>query len=247
MPIILQVTIVGLLAGTLGTGLGGFLAVMLRRPGERTLSLMLAFSAGLMLTVVFMDLAVEAFQSAPFIWGAAGLVLGALFIAGLDVLLPHLHAAGGEGEGNRFLRTGLLLGLGIAMHNLPEGLAIGSGFAHESSLGWGIAVMIAVQNLPEGLAMSVPLCMGGVCRRKIMAASIMAGVPMGLGALAGVVFGGLSKAILAFSLGFAGGAMLYITCDEMIPQAQRLAKGHSGTFGIVIGALLGMALTGLLH
>lgn len=245
MPVVVKVTVIGLLAGTIGTGLGGLLAVMLRRPGQRMLSWMLAFSAGLMLTVVFMDLAEEALNSAPFVWGASGLVAGALFIAGLDIVLPHLHAAGGEMEGGRYLRTGILLGLGIAMHNLPEGLAIGAGFAHESSLGWGIATMIAIQNLPEGLAMSVPLCMGGVCRRKILLASIAAGLPMGLGALAGVAFGALSAGVLAASLGFAGGAMLYITCDEMIPEAQRLAEGHSGTFGIVIGALLGMALSGV--
>lgn len=244
---ILIVSLIGLLVGTIGTGLGGAVALLFRRPGEGTLSLMLALSAGLMLAVVFMDLAAEAFRVAPFFWGAAGIVTGVAFIACLDLVLPHFHGAGGEGEGTRYLRTGLLLGLGIAMHNLPEGLAIGAGYAHAQSLGAGIAILIGLQNLPEGVAMSVPLCMGGVCRRRVLGASILAGVPMGLGALLGIAFGALSPKILALALGFAGGAMLYITCDEMIPEAQRQAKGHSGTFGIVAGAVIGMAISAALH
>lgn len=238
---------IGLAVGIVGTGAGGFIAILLKRPGHKVLSWMLAFSAGLMLSVVFMDLAAEAFHKAPFIWGAVGIAAGVLFLAGLDLVLPHLHTGGETSENARYLRTGLLLGLGIAMHNLPEGLAIGAGYAHSTSFGFGIAVIIALQNLPEGISMAVPLCMGGLCRRRVLVSAALAGVPMGVGALLGAVFGGLSPKILAVALGFAGGAMLYITCDEMIPEAQRLAEGHSGTFGIVLGAVLGMALSTLFH
>ncbi|HBE06817.1 MAG TPA: ZIP family metal transporter [Firmicutes bacterium] len=244
---IFRISIIGLLVGVTGTGLGGFVSIFFRKPGNRVLSWMLAFSAGIMLSVVFMDLATEAFEIAPFIWGAMGVVVGALFLTLIDYMVPHCHTSGGESENARFIRTGLLLGIGIAMHNLPEGLAIGAGYRHDSSFGAGISLLIVLHDLPEGLAMSIPLCMGGIRRRNILTASLAAGIPTGIGAFLGALFGGISSTILALSLGFAAGAMLYITCDEMIPEAQKLSESHSGTYGIVIGALVGIAMSGLIH
>jgi len=243
---ILRISIIGLVVGVTGTGLGGFFSILFRKPGNRVLSWMLAFSAGIMLAVVFMDLIAEAFKVAPFIWGAIGVIIGALFLTLIDFWVPHCHTSGGESENTRYLRTGLFLGIGIAMHNLPEGLAIGAAYRHGSSFGFGIALLIGLQNLPEGIAMAVPLCMGGIRRRNVLTASLAAGIPMGIGAFLGALFGGISPNILALSLGFAAGAMLYITSDEMIPEAQKLSESHSGTYGIVLGALVGMAMSGLL-
>lgn len=243
---ILRISVIGLLVGVVGTGLGGVLSILFRKPGNRTLSWMLAFSAGIMLSVIFMDLIAEAFEIAPFIWGAVGVIVGALFLTLVDFVVPHCHTSGGESENARYLRTGLFLGIGIAMHNLPEGLAIGSAYRHDSFLGFEIALLIGLQNLPEGIAMSVPLCMGGIRRRNVLTASLAAGIPMGVGAFLGALFGGISPNVLALSLGFAAGAMLYITCDEMIPETQKLSESHSGTYGIVIGVLIGMAMSGLL-
>ena len=134
------------------------------------------------------------------------------------------------------------MGLGIAMHNLPEGLAIGTGYVVSSLTGWRLMITMMIHNIPEGMAMAGPMAAAGVSCSKCMAITGAAGLPMGLGALVGAMLGKVSPATLAVSLGFASGAMLYIVFDELIPEAQAQAEGHSGTFGAVTGVIIGMAM-----
>ena len=234
--------VVGLLVGVLGTGAGGLATLALGRLGEGLLSGVLGFSAGIMLSVVFLDLIPEAFAAGGLLPTMAGLFLGTIIIMILDLILPHTHFFSESEEGSQYVKTGVVLGLGIAMHNLPEGLAIGSGYAVGVETGLGLAIAIAIQNIPEGMAMATPMMIGGVDPKKVLIWTGAAGVPMGIGAFLGALIGHVSPLVLAVSLGFAAGAMLYIIFDEMIPDAQQLAEGHSGTFGGVAGVIAGILL-----
>lgn len=205
--------------------------------------MILGFSAGVMLSIVTFDLIPEALEKAPALVGLSGLVAGAVLLAFTDFFTPHVHFFSDDEESQRFIRTGMLVGVGIALHNLPEGLAIGAGFVSSPQFGLGIALLMAIQNVPEGMAMACPFSRTPLPRSKIIGATLLAGLPMGIGALLGAVFGVSSPSVLAFSLGFAAGAMLFITCDELIPDAQELRVGHSGTYGIVMGVLAGIVIS----
>lgn len=242
---LLKIGLLGFFAGTLGTGLGGVAAVLLSRVSEKQLSTLLGFSAGIMLAIVSFELMPEAMETGGILWGILGLILGTFLMAGIDLLLPHFHMMGGM-ESSRYMRTGVVLGLGIAMHNFPEGLAIGGGSTHEVQFGLALAVAIAIHDIPEGLAMAIPLCLGKVRRSRIIFGTVAVGLPTGLGAVCGALMGRVSPVFMSLALGLAGGAMLFITCDEMLPQAENLSQGHSATFGTVAGVISGILISTLL-
>ena len=237
-----QVTLAGLLAGVVGTGLGGFLIAIWGKPSKRILSFFLGFSGGIMLAIIFIDLLPEGLSIGGTTSTFGGLLAGVALLALLDLVVPHTHASGEEEQRSHFVRVSILLGLGIAMHNLPEGLAIGTGYVVSNLTGWRLMVTMMLQNIPEGMAMAGPMVAAGVQCPKCVAITAAAGLPMGLGAFLGAIVGAVSPLTLAISLGFAAGAMLYIVFDELIPEAQLHAEGHSGTFGAVMGVLAGMAL-----
>jgi len=202
-------------AGVVGTGLGGLWAFL---PGGATRSVMRAllfFAAGLMTAVVCFDLIPEGITLAgpgPLLLGIAAGVGG---VMGLSALLP-------EREGTA--RTGWLVLFSIALHNLPEGLAIGAGYAAMPQLGLRLALVIALHDLPEGLAAAAPLKAGKIAPWSILGLCALAGVPTGIGGMLGVMVGQVSPGWVAASMGFAGGAMLYVTCGEMLPWTHRLGR-----------------------
>ena len=236
------VTLIGFAAGMLGTGLGGLLAVLLTAPGRSWLGALLGFSAGIMLAVIAFDLMPEALSVGGLWVSVAGLVLGAGLIALIDLTVPHRHLSGSRRDSVRLLRLGVVMGLGIALHNLPEGLAIGAGFAHDEALGLALAAAIALQNLPEGMAMGLPLSVSGRPGHVVVASTALTGFPMGVGAALGATVGNVSPNLLALALSFAAGAMLFITADELIPDAHEMGEGHAATAGIVVGVIAGIIL-----
>lgn len=222
------------------------MALLFRRLSERAYSVILGFSAGVMLSVVTFDLMPESIATGGLGTAVIGLLSGVFLIALLD-LLPHTHFMSSDSESTRFYRAGVIVGLGIAMHNLPEGLAIGAGYSHEVGLGVGLALIIAIHNFPEGMAMACPMVIGGLKSHRVVLATAAAGLPMGVGALAGSAVGSLSPALLSVCLGLAAGAMLFVTCDELIPDAEELGSGHSSTFGIIAGIIVGVFFMSLFH
>lgn len=224
----------GTMAGVLGTGAGGILLALGRRPKGAELSFHLALSGGVMLAVVFQDLLPEALvlkgPGATFV----GLFLGLITL----MVLRPLSSRGGTD----LIQTGLFLGLGIAAHNFPEGLAIGAGYLASQQLGLGLALALCLHNIPEGMAMAAPLLAGGAGKNSTVLLTLAAGLPMGLGALAGGLFGQLSPTALAGTLGFASGAMLFLVFHELLPEANRLDYPLITTLGAMAGICLGLLL-----
>jgi ZIP family zinc transporter len=242
---VIRITAIGLLAGTVGTGSGGLVTFFTKNPAPRFLSMILGFAAGMMLDVTFLELVPEAIDQGGFFYGTTGLIGGIAVLLLLDNILPHHHHYSGECRQSRFRKIGILLGIGIALHNIPEGLAIGAGYVSSESLGLGLALIMGIHNLPEGVAMAVAMDTGGSSKTRTILATALAGLPMGLGAFLGALLGRVSPLVLSLSLGFAGGAMLYVTCDELIPDAHNLSRGHSATVGLLCGVVAGIFITGL--
>ncbi len=250
MRYLLLITIIGLLSGVIGTAGGGLAVVFLKTISNRLLSILLGFSAGVMVAITFQELIPEAIEDGT-IWTATlGILIGVGIIGILDVKFPHRHFSmflDGDKEKGKHLKTGVLLSLGIAMHNLPEGVAIGVAFILGIEFGLGVALLMAIHNFPEGMAVGAAMCVGGVKGSKVALVTVLAGVPMGIGALIGGLLHGVSDVILSIGFGFAAGAMLYIVFDELIPDAHRKMKGHYAIIGILSGIILGIIFLELLH
>jgi ZIP family zinc transporter len=224
------------MAGVLGTAAGGLLLVFLKRPKEMALSFLLAFSGGIMLAVVFQDLILEALAIGGLAATLTGISLGVLALFLLTSPLGTRRLPGGS-----LLRTGLFLGAGIALHNLPEGLAIGAGYLSSQNLGFSLALALCLHNIPEGMAMAAPLLAGGCSPTRAVLLTILAGLPMGIGAFLGGLIGTLSPTVLGGTLGFAAGAMLFLVFHELLPEAQQRGFQVASTFGAILGILLGLA------
>lgn len=243
MNAILTITIIGFLAGMVGTGLGGLTSYLFKNPSKRTFSVILGISGGLMISIVCFDLLPEAFNMVGLSLGIFSIILGVLLISVMDEIIIKL---GKTKKRDGFVRTGILIGIGILIHNFPEGLAIGSGYMATTNLGMGLAIIIALHNIPEGLAMATPLTIGGIKRSSVLLYTIIAGIPMGMGAFIGAILGEISPLIIGGCLAFAGGAMLFITCQEIIPKSRDMWKGRISGFGIILGMILGILLSALI-
>jgi ZIP family zinc transporter len=143
------------------------------------------------------------------------------------------------------IKSGLLIAAGIAIHNLPEGFAVGAGFSRSTEFGLFIAVAILLHNIPEGMATALPLCEGGMVRRDALWASILSGMVEPLGALLAAGFLELFDGLLPGALAFAGGVMVFITLDELIPAAREHGHHHMTAMGIILGAMFVFVLSGL--
>ncbi len=245
MDTIITSTLLGFLVGMAGTGAGGTAAFLLRHPSRRFTGIILGMAGGLMMAVVCFELLPEAFKIAGLAVGIVGIILGVAMITSVDMLIQSGGAADTKLYGDRYIRSGLLLGLGIAIHNFPEGLAIGAGLATNVRLGLSLAFVIGFHNVPEGIAMAMPLIVGGYSPGRIFLATIIAGAPLGLGAFIGALLGEISPVLVALCLSFAGGTMLFITCGELIPKSRDTYGGRIPILGIIAGFIAGIVLTAI--
>ncbi|MDO9535945.1 MAG: ZIP family metal transporter [Bacillota bacterium] len=236
-----EIILIGFVAGTIGTGMGAILSFTISKPSDKVLGAMLGLSAGIMLSIIFMELLTESIASS-FNYTVIGLLLGITAFVFLDNHFPHKHFVTEEVRQGRYLKKGILIATGIGLHNLSEGVAIGAGFAASKNMGITLALLIAMHNIPEGLAVAIPLNIGGLSRFRSLGITLLAGLPMGVGALFGAIVGNISISFLSLSLGLAAGAMLYIVCDELIPDVYQITNAHIAIWGITGGILLGMTL-----
>ncbi len=239
MTVTLQAIIYSTLAGV-STVLGAIIVLILGRPGRRTLSVLLGFAAGIMLAISAFELIPEALEFSTLPLAAAGFIFGGIVMWIIDRIIPHLHLMS-DAEDTNLVRTGYLVVLGIALHNLPEGLAIGAGLEASPELSLFIAISIGLHNIPEGMATTGPLKAGGLTTGAILLLNLLAGLMTPLGTILGLIFFGLTAGLIGAGLAFAGGAMIYIAINELIPEAQKTSQSFANA-GIFLGLLLGFMI-----
>ncbi|MFH2103258.1 MAG: ZIP family metal transporter [Chloroflexota bacterium] len=142
-------------------------------------------------------------------------------------------------------RTGMLIAIGIAIHNMPEGIAIGAGYLHAPRFGYFIAVAIALHNIPEGIATALPLYKSGVYRWDAFRAALFSGLTEPIGALLAVTLLATFRDLVPAALAFAGGVMVFITLDELVPAAREHGHQHFTAIGIILGAIFVFLLSGI--
>ncbi|NBC31604.1 MAG: ZIP family metal transporter [Alphaproteobacteria bacterium] len=241
------------LGAGLATGLGGLAVLPFRRLSKMTTDVLLGFSAGIMLAASFFSLLLPALTLAGQgqVGAAAGSsVVGAGFLTGgLALWMIHHYApherglAVAEGAAVRSLAPVWLFVIAIALHNFPEGLAIGVGFGGgDVARGSVLAAGIALQNIPEGLAVAMALFARGYSRSVCVVMALLTGLVEPVGGLFGATAVTLFESLLPWALAFAAGAMIFVIADEIIPEINRREFERFGTFGLMLGFVLMMVL-----
>lgn len=244
-------------AGLCGASvLGSALGFLFKGLPHRWNDTVLGYCAGVMLAASTLGLIVPAFDmcGAGSWWTVAvGVMVGALFLNVLDLVTPHLHHITGldpeEHTHNKTLGHVLLFVMAIALHKLPEGMAAGVSMNEAAgNASWTVSAGIALQNIPEGMVVIAPLLVAGVSRLRTLAISVVIGLLEIVGVWLGYALGAASALLLPVMLGFAGGAMLYVTSDEMIPETHTHGYQKQATYALLLGfitlLLLGKWLEG---
>ena len=244
MNFLIKTTLLGLFFGTFGTTIGGIIGISIKRTSNKFLSFILSFASGLMLAVVCFDLIPESMEISNITNTIFGVILGVIGMIICDMLVDKKINIKNKNN-NTLLKTGIIVSIGLALHNFPEGLAIGSSFDASIKLGYSLALAICLHDIPEGISMGVPMKNGGMKKIKVIFYVIMSGVATGIGAFLGALIGAISNTIIALSLAFAGGAMLYIVSGELIPEANTLYKGRFTSIGNILGVILGIFASNL--
>jgi len=234
----------------LSTTIGSLMGVCVRRPGPKFMGFTLGFSAGVMILISFMELLAGAIrmEGVGFLRAHIAFFAGMAIYFLIDFLVPHEYLgqhdhpqgkydlAGGKAP-QALERTGVLVALGLSIHNFPEGMATFIGGMGDIHLGLAIAVAIAIHNIPEGLAISAPIYAATGSRRKAFLWSFFSGVSEMIGAsLAAIVLMPfLSETLIGFVLAAVGGIMVTISIDELVPAANAFGSEHMPIVGVMAG------------
>lgn len=224
------------------TVVGSLLGFVFKKISHKFSDIVLSFAAGVMLAAAVLGLILPSLDYGGE-WGilitVAGIFVGALCLNLVDKLVPHLHKMVGsdtEAHSNANLSKVLLFVMAIAIHNLPEGIAAGVGFgAGDVSEAMLIAGGIALQNIPEGMVIIGPMLAAGVKPGKTFLIAAVTGLVEVAGTLIGYFAVSLASAILPFALAFAGGTMLYVISDEMIPETHAHGSERGATYALLVG------------
>lgn len=235
------------------TVIGAIIGFIFKDISHKFSDIVLSFAAGVMLSAAVFGLVIPSLEHGGklgILVTVAGIFVGALALNMIDKLVPHLHKmAGDDIEDHRStgLSKVLLFVSAIAIHNLPEGIAAGVGFGSgDTAQALIIAGGIALQNIPEGMVIIGPMLAAGVKPRRTFLIAMMTGLVEVVGTLIGYFAVSVAAFILPFALAFAGGTMLYVISDEMIPETHAHGSERGATYSLLIGFCLMLAVDVLL-
>lgn len=224
------------------TIIGALIGFIFRKMSHRFSDIVLSFAAGVMLSAAVLGLILPSLEyggTYGILITVIGIFTGAFCLNLIDKLVPHMHKLIGtdsETHHNANLSKVLLFVTAIAIHNLPEGIAAGVGFGSgNDAQALFIAGGIALQNIPEGMVIIAPMLAAGVTPKKTLICAMLTGVVEVIGTLIGYFAVSLASAILPFALAFAGGTMLYVISDEMIPETHAHGSERGATYALLAG------------
>ena len=245
MEILLPVVLPTALGVGGATVIGALIGFIFRRASHKFSDIVLSFAAGVMLAAAVLGLVLPSVEHGGdygLIIAAIGIFAGAVCLNLVDKLVPHLHKMAGkedEAHNNARINKVLLFVAAIAIHNLPEGIAAGVGFGSDNTAeALVIAGGIALQNIPEGMVIIAPMLAAGVKPKKTFVIAALTGVVEIVGTLIGFFAVSAAEAVLPFALAFAGGTMLYVISDEMIPETHAHGSERGATYALLVGFCL---------
>jgi zinc transporter, ZIP family len=273
---LVNILMLSLIAG-LGTSIGGFIAIT-RDPGKRSFGLLMGITAGVMISLAFLELVNRAWDLVGPWTATIGFGTGAFAMFLIDFFIPHMrfgekeeHSVEVPAQGyientayrrrqhrrraqsrenkivdQKLLETGILLAIGISIHNLPEGIAIGAGYLHAPQFGFFVTLAIMLHNIPEGIATALPLRKCGMSKWNAFKVAMFSGLAEPIGALFAAIFLTSFSSLVPASLAFAGGVMVFITLDELVPMAHEHGQQQFSAIGIILGSMFVFMLSGIM-
>ena len=234
-----------LIAG-LSTTIGSFIAILVKKPSSKFISLIMGFSAGVMILVSFVELLQQGIESSGFIFGNLFFFFGMGLMFLIDISISHIYefeepiSKGKKGkskENVNFQKTSLLVTLGVFIHNFPEGMVTFAGTLKDVELGFILAFAIALHNIPEGIAVAIPIYTSTKSRKKAFFWSFFSGISEPIGALVFglILFPFVNDFLLGAMLAIVGGFMVYISLDELLPASRAFGNEHLSILGIIAG------------
>jgi len=252
----MKIVVLTALGVGLATLFGSVIGFALKKIPHKFNDIVLGFAAGIMLAAAVLGLIVPAVDSAEGIGGLlvviAGIICGALFLSLMDKVVPHMHHITGVdsetyAENTMHLNRVMLFVMAIAIHNLPEGIAAGVSFGTGNIAdALTVAGGIALQNIPEGMVIIAPMLNAGVKKSRAFVIALCTGIVEVIGTMLGYFVVNISVAILPFALAFAGGTMLYVISDEMIPETHSHGFEKGATYSLLAGFCVMLAMDFLL-
>jgi ZIP family zinc transporter len=231
-----------LVAG-LSTGLGSLAAFFIKDFKHRHLSVLMGFSAGVLIQISFMELLFSAVTETGFLNANIAFFVGIATIAVIEFLIPHEYEeeklTEKEKKNKRLMKTGLLVSAGIIIHNFPEGIITLFGTMKDLHLGFVLLIAIAIHNIPEGISVSIPIYYATKNRKKAFLWSLLSGLAEPIGALIGffVLFPLLTPFVLNLALAFVAGIMVFISFDELLPLSLSHGEAHLAITSLFLGML----------
>ena len=257
----MDILVLSILAGVVGMGLGSIITAIFGSKTDKMVSIFLSLAGGVMISIVLIELIPEAIEYSNTLITVIGVVLGVLMVMLLNNVMDRVtsskkqhstvhdsyteffHTEGLTSKKKGMLRSGMIMLFAIALHNIPEGLAMGAAGYVDISLGVTIAIMIGLHNIPEGMAIAAPLISGGVSKTKTILLVTITGATTVIGAIVGMLVGGISEIALALSFALASGAMLYVVFGEILPQALVSTKDKTPAIFALVGIVVGIIFT----
>ena len=219
---------------------GSLVSFFVKDVSHKVSDSIMSFAAGIMLSATFFSLILPAMENKANTWLVIlGIIFGSVLIKLIDRLVPHIHSLISpvtKGENSGELHRVILFLIAIAIHNFPEGLAVGVSFGTENiANAFSIAIGISLQNIPEGMITILPLILAGVSRKKAFIIALFTGISEIAGVILGYFTVSLSAAMLPFILAMAGGTMLYVISHDMIPETHSHGYESTATFSLIFG------------
>jgi len=241
METFLFALILSVIAG-LSTTIGSVIAFVVKEPSKKFISIIMGFSAGVMILISFVELLQEGIDASNFLLGSTFFFIGMLLMLVIDITISHKYEfeyKKGFSE-DKLEKTSLLVTLGIFIHNFPEGMATFVAALSNIKLGIILCFAIALHNIPEGIAVAVPVYVSTKNSRKAFFWSFISGVSEPLGALivGFILFPFINDFILGAMLAVVGGFMVYISLDELLPASRDSGFEHLSIIGIIFGMII---------
>ena len=227
----------------MSTIVGSLASFFVKKVSHKVSDSIMSFAAGIMLAATFFSLILPALENKADTWLViAGIICGAVLIRLIDRVVPHIHnliSPASKADEAGELHKVILFLIAIAIHNFPEGLAVGVSFGTENiANAFSIAIGISLQNIPEGMITILPLILAGVSRKKAFLIALATGVSEIIGVILGYFTVSISEAMLPFILALAGGTMLYVISHDMIPETHSHGYENTATFSLIFGFVI---------
>lgn len=238
---ILKVGGLGLLAEGSGLSLGIIMLYLFHIKNKRLMGMLFGGTSGLMLAMICFDVLPEGLDKGRMDLVFVGIIIGALLGLLLDDLVPSIQQRLGA-RSSDVGKMGLILVLGLAFHNFPEGFALGAMAQASMATISQFAIILALHSIPEGIALAIPFKQGGTRLRFMLLMSTSLGLVMGAGAICGYLLSGINEGLVATGLGVASGLILYIISEELLPESKKIWNGRMTSIAMIVGLMLGIIL-----